>query len=141
MKPHPSLIFLKGKGKWYVNITVPLEDRPALNGKKQLRVSTGTSDKKIAERLLHDKAQQLYDQLYPIADLEEKADRVFAPAWLPDPNDLESGIEWEEERRHWEASSYAHSNTQTTRMYPTGTTHTSETSSICMQHDVSISQS
>jgi integrase len=98
MKPPASLVWVKGKDKWYVQITVPPEDRPALNGKKQIRVSTGTSDKKIAESRKHDKAQELYDKLPdPIAELEEQAEELVEPAWQH--YDLESGLEWERQQQ------------------------------------------
>ena len=61
MKPPASLVMVKGK--WHVQITVPKEKREALNGRKQMRLSTGTSDRRLAEQLLHDKAQELYDKL------------------------------------------------------------------------------
>ena len=44
------------KGKWYVCVTVPVELRQSFKGQKQIKRSTGTSDKKIAEKRLLEKA-------------------------------------------------------------------------------------
>ena len=44
--PPSNLVLIKGK--WYVNVTVPLALRDTLG--KQKRLSTGTSDKKIAKQ-------------------------------------------------------------------------------------------
>jgi len=71
-RPPANLIFPKNKGKYYVQITVPPEERPLHKGQRQLRISTGTADKTIAQRLLHDKAEELYKKLD-----EAKPDRVW----------------------------------------------------------------
>ena len=55
--PPSNLVLIKGK--WYVNVTVPLALRDTLG--KQKRLSTGTSDKKIAKQRQHGIAQKLYD--------------------------------------------------------------------------------
>jgi integrase len=51
---------IRTKGKWYVQVTVPAELRGAFNGVKQKRLSTNTSDRREAERRLHDKAAEIY---------------------------------------------------------------------------------
>ncbi|MEP1523009.1 DUF6538 domain-containing protein [Ascidiaceihabitans sp.] len=66
MDYHPSrLVRLKSKGnKWYVQVTKPLELQDASS--KQERRSTGTTDRKVAERKQHAKTQEIYakfDQL------------------------------------------------------------------------------
>ncbi|MBF9046573.1 hypothetical protein LSUCC0031_05515 [Rhodobacterales bacterium LSUCC0031] len=51
---HPASLFQRGKkGNWYAEMTVPAEARAAF-GNKQVRLSTGTSDRRLAERKLHD---------------------------------------------------------------------------------------
>ncbi|SMX23644.1 DUF6538 domain-containing protein [Boseongicola aestuarii] len=92
MNPPASLVMVKGK--WNVQITVPKEHRAAVKNQKQLRVSTGTTDKKIAERLKHEKAQELYNKLPdPIAELEERVEELNKPVWAPE--DEEEAYEWE----------------------------------------------
>lgn len=51
------------KGKWYVCITVPTHLRDQLNGRKQMKLSTGTSDRVIAERKFVSLANKLLVRL------------------------------------------------------------------------------
>ncbi|MGB3178432.1 MAG: DUF6538 domain-containing protein [Albidovulum sp.] len=86
MKPPASLVEVKCK--WYVQITVPPEHRERLKGKKQLRLSTGTSDKRTAERLKHDAAQKLYNQLPDeLEDLMDELRGESSPDWFPADGD------------------------------------------------------
>lgn len=57
----PTLV--RTKGKWYVCVTVPQEHRSALGGQKQLKASTGTSDRALAEKLLISKSNQLITKI------------------------------------------------------------------------------
>ena len=50
------------KGKWYVTISVPAHMRHLLSNRKNLRLSTGTTDLRVAQRMEHDLAQQIYDK-------------------------------------------------------------------------------
>lgn len=56
----PPATLVQVKGKWYAQVTIPLELRAAFNGRKQERRSLGTADKREAERLLHAKATEIY---------------------------------------------------------------------------------
>lgn len=53
-----SLVLVKGK--WYAQVTIPQPLRAAFNGRVQERKSTGTSDRKDAERRLHSLAAEIY---------------------------------------------------------------------------------
>ena len=57
---HPTtLVQLPSKGnRWFVQATLP---KPLQGKNKQKRVSTGTSDRKLAERLQHEITKQIYD--------------------------------------------------------------------------------
>lgn len=57
--PAATLNYLTKKKKWYVYVSVPQELREKL-GQTQIRRSTGTSDKKTAERKLHDITAKIY---------------------------------------------------------------------------------
>jgi len=57
MEINPTLV--QTKGKWYVCVTVPVELRQSFKGQKQIKRSTGTSDKKIAEKRLLEKANEI----------------------------------------------------------------------------------
>lgn len=59
-KYHPTtLVQLPSKGnRWFVQATLP---KPLQGKNKQKRVSTGTSDRKLAERLQHEITKQIYD--------------------------------------------------------------------------------
>jgi integrase len=56
--PAASLNFLTKKKKWYVYVSVPTDLREKFGA--QVRRSTGTSDKKAAERKLHEIAASIY---------------------------------------------------------------------------------
>jgi len=57
----PTLV--QAKGKWYVCVTVPVELRQSFKGQKQIKRSTGTSDKKLAEKRLIQKANEILNEL------------------------------------------------------------------------------
>lgn len=57
MEIKPTLVLTKGK--WYVCVTIPNEYRSMMNGQKQLKASTGTSDRAQAEKLLISKSNKL----------------------------------------------------------------------------------
>lgn len=56
--PVATLNYLTAKKKWYVYVSVPTELREKFGA--QVRRSTGTSDKRTAERKLHDIATSIY---------------------------------------------------------------------------------
>ncbi len=56
--PAASLNYLTAKKKWYVFVSVPPQLREKLG--TQIRRSTGTSDKKAADRKLHEVAASIY---------------------------------------------------------------------------------
>lgn len=57
----PRLQKVSGKTSWYVVVTKPkaLQKGPK---DKAIRRSTGTSDKRVAEKLVHSKAEQIYKE-------------------------------------------------------------------------------
>ncbi len=57
--PAATLNYLTAKKKWYVYVPVPSELRDKF-GRADLRRSTGTADKKTAERKLHEIAASIY---------------------------------------------------------------------------------
>jgi integrase len=59
--PAATLTFLAAKKKWYVSVTIPPELRDAFGGKVQIKRSTGTADKRDAQRELHEKAASIYE--------------------------------------------------------------------------------
>lgn len=60
---HPAGLFRRGqKGNWYAEMTVPVEARAAF-GNKQVRLSTGTSDRRLAERKLHDLEAKMREKI------------------------------------------------------------------------------
>ncbi len=63
MTDYPPSSLVKTKGKWYVNLTIPVELREHFRGQKQLRASTGTSDKVEAKRKQHGITTGLYARL------------------------------------------------------------------------------
>lgn len=101
---NPPARLVQAKGKWYVQITVPKDHREAMNGQKQLRASTGTSDKRKAEELLHAKAQELYNKLPdPIAELETELEMLSEPDWFPAHGDEDDAFEHMAERKALQA--------------------------------------
>ncbi|MEI6799233.1 MAG: DUF6538 domain-containing protein [Pseudomonadota bacterium] len=57
--PAASLNYLTTKKKWYVYVSVPTELREKFK-RADIRRSTGTGDKKTAERKLHEIAASIY---------------------------------------------------------------------------------
>lgn len=65
---HPAtLSFLPSKGKYYACVTVP-KDLQTQFGKTQIKRSTGTADRKEAQRRLHSLEQEIYKLFNPIKD-------------------------------------------------------------------------
>nr|WP_162623882.1 DUF6538 domain-containing protein [Paracoccus saliphilus] len=69
---YPAAKLVQVKGKWYVQVTIPPDLRPAFNERKQERRSAGTADRAEAERRLHGLAGQIY------AQFDEKG-KVWSP--------------------------------------------------------------
>jgi integrase len=57
---YPAATLSFQKGKYYAVVTIPEPLREHFKGLKQLKRSTGTSDKKLAEQALHSKASEIY---------------------------------------------------------------------------------
>lgn len=60
--PYPASKLVSLKEKYYVNCTIPPELRPWFSDRKQYRLSTGTSDRKVAELRQHDLTRQIYQK-------------------------------------------------------------------------------
>ena len=58
--PHTSLVRIKNK--WYVNCTIPDDLRSLFKDRKQIRRSTGTADKSLAERRKHSISQDIFEE-------------------------------------------------------------------------------
>ena len=77
---HPAtLSFLPSKGKYYASVTIP-KDLQAQFGRTQIKRSTGTADRKEAQRRLHSLEQEIYKIFNPIKDEVE----FFAGELLPE---------------------------------------------------------
>ena len=63
MPDHPAPSLAKNKGKQYVLLTIPVELREHFNGRKQLKMSTGTSGLGDAKRRQHYISAELYAHL------------------------------------------------------------------------------
>ena len=96
--PPATLNFLSSKRKWYVYVTVPPELR---EGQVQIRRSTGTADKREAQKRLHGIATAIYAELdskkpNPKLDWLREAEKKFRPLkgqevnWQALPDDKES---------------------------------------------------
>lgn len=99
--PAATLNFLSSKKKWYVFCTVPPELREAFPKQVQVKRSTGTNDKREAERRKHAIASEIYaefDSKKPNPKLDwlrdtERHFQVLAGQevnWQALPNDKES---------------------------------------------------
>lgn len=71
----PTLIL--AKGKWYVCVTVPKHLRECFKGQKQIKLSSGTADRSLAEKRLVGLASKLFDR---IRAAESQNDPVVAAA-------------------------------------------------------------
>ena len=86
----PTLVLTKGK--WYVCVTIPADYRAAFKGQKQLKVSTGTSDRSLAEKFLISKSNKLIakiraasDAQHPLVEAAQKViDKQFKDAKTED---------------------------------------------------------
>ena len=67
----PASNLVLNKGRWYVQITIPQELRDSFKGRKQLKVSTGTSDPKLAKLMQHEKTTELHNKLRAVQNNEE----------------------------------------------------------------------
>ena len=87
---YPRSRLVMNKGKWYVQITIPMELREHLGGRKQERRSTKTSDRTIAERKQHRLANEIYkkfDEAKPKPELLE--DKISnALGWIGDAEEI-----------------------------------------------------
>ena len=63
MNLRPASNMVQVKGKWYVQVTVPKEIQSEFKGQKQLRRSTGTSEKRTALALRHTIETKIYAEL------------------------------------------------------------------------------
>lgn len=63
MSDYPATTLAMNKDKYYVLLTIPIELRPHFNGRKQLKRSTGTSDRKDALRKQHGITSKMYAEL------------------------------------------------------------------------------
>jgi integrase len=63
MNLRPASNMVQVKGKWYVQVTVPKEIQSEFKGQKQLRRSTGTSEKRTALALRHSIETRIYAEL------------------------------------------------------------------------------
>ena len=71
------------KNKWYVVVTIPEELRDGFGGRKQLKLSTGTSDKRLAEQRKHEKSTELYQRL-------DEAGRTKNPVYIAMKNYIDA---------------------------------------------------
>ena len=55
-----QLNFGANRRQWYVCVTIPAELRQSFKGQKQIKRSTGTSDKRIAENRRPDKTYEIF---------------------------------------------------------------------------------
>jgi len=65
---YPVTTLVLNKGRWYVQCTIPEDLRSAFKGRKQIRLSTGTTDKKLAQSLEHDKTTEIYQKFDSMTD-------------------------------------------------------------------------
>ena len=81
---HPAtLSFLPSKGKYYACVTIP-KDLQAQFGKTQIKRSTGTADRKEAQRRLHSLEQEIYRLFNPIKDEVEFFAAALQATWDED---------------------------------------------------------
>ncbi len=89
----PSLIIKKGK--WYVQVTIPKELRHLYSGRKQKQISTGTSEKRLAERKVHSITSKIYAE-FELKAKQSPWDKLVKELGLKDivywPNRYEDGI-------------------------------------------------
>ena len=57
----PTLRKVSGKASWHVFVTKPVSLLKSPKD-KQVRKTTGTSDKRLAEKLMHSIAQKIYQE-------------------------------------------------------------------------------
>ncbi len=60
---YPAATLSLQKGKYYAVVTIPKPLRRHFKGLKQLKRSTRTSDRKLAEQNLHEKTSEIYGLL------------------------------------------------------------------------------
>lgn len=72
---YPAATLSFQKGKYYAVVTIPEPLREYFKGRKQLKRSTGTSDRKLAEQKLHRKTSEIYGEL-------EKANQKLSPIYV-----------------------------------------------------------
>ena len=62
MQSYPASTLVLVKGKWYVQVTIPINLRPFFNNRTQERVSIRTSDKGQASRQQHYETAKIYEK-------------------------------------------------------------------------------
>jgi integrase len=72
---YPAATLSFQKGKYYSVVTIPEPLREYFKGRKQLKRSTGTSDRKLAEQTLHNKASEIYRLL-------DEANKTNSPIYV-----------------------------------------------------------
>jgi hypothetical protein len=80
---YPAATLSFQKGKYYAVVTIPEPLREYFKGRKQLKRSTGTSDRKLAEQNLHRKTSEIYGEL-------EKANQKLSPIYVALRNYIEA---------------------------------------------------
>ncbi len=80
---YPAATLNVQKSKYYAVVTIPEPLRDHFNGRKQLKRSTGTSDKKLAEQILHEKASELHRLL-------DAANRTKSPIYVAIKNYIDA---------------------------------------------------
>lgn len=84
----PTLRKVSGKDSWYVFVTKPEGLRKNPND-KQIRKSTGTSDKRLAEKRIHSVAEAIYREFDE--KLKEDPFKTFVRQhWYGDTKDLDA---------------------------------------------------
>ena len=83
---HPPSLVIR-KGKWYVSVTVP-KTLQGLYASKQIRRSTGTSDKALAKQNQHELVQGIYSEIRSKWLLSKSLKPSAIDMWHGDANQL-----------------------------------------------------
>jgi hypothetical protein len=68
---YPASSLTKIKNKWYVSVTVP-KALEHLFKTKQIKLSTGTSDKPLAKKIQHSKTSEIYARFDKAIAVEQR---------------------------------------------------------------------
>ena len=82
MYPEAKLIQRSVGKPWYVQCTIPAEIRPLFKNQKQIKLSTHTTDRKIAEQKKHFIAQEIYDKFDAAQQREKDYDKDYAKSLI-----------------------------------------------------------